>query len=235
MPFNPPPTLATVRQAVAIRLNAGGQADADQTFRLLLDELLRRAVAEILREADWAELRERWDVTLVNDQSIYDFPADLDPGRIETVTIVDVNGAEYELHPGIAFYERDALGRMGPGLPTRYEVVNSELVILPTPLIEQYPTMRIEAYTRPAEVFNNSERVPVQREVVVQWAAALGKEHFGHPNWQQAKADAREYARRLRPAQSDGETIQLGGHFSGANRYRQRRRTGALPPNYWLY
>jgi hypothetical protein len=234
MPFNPPPTLATVRQAVAIRLNAGGQADADPTFRQLLDELIRRSVAEILREADWAELRERWDVALVNDQSIYDFPADLDPGRIECITIVDTNNAEFELKPGIAFYERDALARMSPTLPSRYEVANSELVILPAPEVAKYPTMRIEAYTRPAEVFNNSERVPVQREVVVQWAAALGKEHFGHPNWQQAKADAREYAKRLRPAQSDGETLQLGGRFANAGRYRQRRRTGTLPPNYWL-
>jgi hypothetical protein len=232
-----PPTLAEVRQAVAVRLGFGPQAARSPAMKDVLDELIRRAARELILEAHWVELRIREDIATVDGGSEYDFPDNMEPGRLERIVVVGEDGSENELEAGIRPYEREQFTRGSDpkDLPLRYELVNGSVTILPAPDATRYPTLRIEGYSRPPDPQQNADRIPVDKEALIQWATSLGKAQFNKPDAGVAMAAVREYVKRLRPMQSDGESVQIGGHFSQKFRYAQGRRTLCRSvANYWL-
>jgi hypothetical protein len=241
MAFTLPPTLMEVRAAVATRLNYGKQAARSPAMKDLLDEFIRRATREVLLEAHWVELRIRFATELIDGQDTYDFPDNMEPGRIERLIVVSKDGDEYEMQPDIQPCERAALTRRGDpafkDLPVRYEIVNQEIKMVPPPDAERFPTLLIEGYLRPADPQQNDDRIPVDKEALVQWATALGKAHFERANELGVLQPVKEFLRRVRAVQSDSSTIQIGGHFSRKFPYRQQRATGGgsrFGANYWL-
>lgn len=239
MAFVLPPTLMEVREAVAVRLNFGPQAARSPAMRPLLDEFIRRAAAEVVLEAAWVELRIRYETDLVDGQDTYDFPDNMDPGRLERLIVRSKSGDEYELEADIQPHERAQFNRTATSkdMPLRYEIVNEEIVLIPRPDAVEYPTLLVEGYAKPAEPRANDDRIPVDKEALVQWATAIGKAHFGHKDASVSLQTVREYLRRVRATQTDSSSVQIGGHFSAKFRYRRGRRIGgasALGNNYWL-
>jgi hypothetical protein len=230
-----PPTLSEVREAVAIRLSFGAIAARAPTMRELLDEFIRRAASELLLEANWVELRVRITTDLIDEQGTYDFPDNMDPGRVERLVVVSTTGDEYELQADIQPCERAQFTQGGKDMPLRYEFVNEQIVLVPVPDAAVYPTMLIEGYMKPAAPKHNDDRIPVDKELLVQWATAIGKAHYGKPDAGVSMATAREFLRRVRSVQTDSSSVQIGGHFSRKFPYTRPRRTGAgWGNNYWL-
>lgn len=238
MAFPLPPTLEETRRAVAVRLNYGPQAAASPAMSDLLDEFIRQAAREVLLEAPWVELRQRLGVALQDGVERYEFPDNMEPGRLERVLVLDTEDREYELQAGIRPYERSDLGANPDytDLPLRYEIMDQDLVILPRPNTERYPMLVIEGYARPPEPHHSDDRVPVDKEALIQKATVIGKLHLGTKDAMVAAQNLRHYLERIRSMQSEGETIRVGGAFSRRFPYQTRRRNvrGGLG-NYWLY
>lgn len=242
MAFVLPPTLAEVRASVATRLKYGKQAARSPAMKDLLDEFIRRATREVVLEAHWTELRIRYEADFIDGVDTYDFPDNMEPGRLERLIVVSVNGDEYEMMPDIHPVERARLnsGDDPKDMPVRYEIVNQEIKVVPPPDAEQYPTLAIEGYTRPPDPQNNDDRIPVDKEALIQWATALGKADFNKVSEELTLRPVIAYLKRVRAVQTDGSSIQIGGHFSRKFRYAQNRRVtreaGQAGPgsNYWL-
>jgi hypothetical protein len=237
-----PPTLQEVRTAVAIRLGYGQQAERAPAMRELIDEFIRRAAVELLLEADWVELRVRVATDLLDGVDEYDFPDRMDPGRIEQLIVVDKDGHEIPMLPGLHASERSLLdSRDSYDLPVRYEFIDGLIKVSPPPDAERYPTLLIEGYQAPAEPHADSDRIPLHKEALIRWATALGKAHFHKLSEENQLVGVRRLLQRVRATQSEGATIHIGGHFSSKFPFVQPRRIGRrghrgpLPPNYWLY
>jgi hypothetical protein len=242
MAFVLPPTLAEVRAAVATRLSFGKQAARSPAMKDLLDEFIRRATREVVLEAHWVELRVRYENDFIDGQDTYDFPDNMEVGRLERLIVVSKDGDEYEMMPDIHPVERARLtsGTEPKDMPVRYEIVNQEIKVVPPPDAEQYPTLAIEGYTRPADPQNNDDRIPVDKEALIQWATALGKAHFQKTTEELTLRPVKDFLKRVRATQTDGSSVQIGGHFSRKFRYAQNRRLtreGGMAGrgnNYWL-
>jgi hypothetical protein len=236
MAFALPLTLAETRRAVAIRLNFGPQADSSPDMRLLLDEFVRRAARELLLEADWVELMVEFRIPLTVAQHRYDFPDNMDLGRIQFIAVLDDQGREYPLEPRLQSFERtewDSRGEVERArLPLKYEVTNEELVIYPAP-DARYPELLVRGYSTPAPPQHNDDRVPVDAEALIQKATAIGKKHFGAPDAQQADLDLAIYLSRLRPTESDAGGFRIGGPFSRRGGYHRRHSSARRGQDGW--
>lgn len=238
MAFAIPPTLAEVRKSTAILLNFGAQAAQAGSLRELLDEFIRQAARDVALEFPHAELRFREDIDLIDGQSIYDWPDNLDPGRLERVTVVTDSNKEYALRSDIQPHERSmwTQGDDPRSAPVRYEIINQDLNILPAPDTETYKTLRIEGYARDISPTHNDDKIPVDKQALILMSVAYGKAHFQHADALAAAQKAKEYIKRLRPMVSEGAVFRIGGHFSTKFPYRQRRNSGdGAGENYWLY
>lgn len=213
MAFPLPPTLNEIRQATAVRLNFGPQAQQGDAMRDLLTEFVQRASRELYVYARWVELRVRYDISLVNAQSAYDWPDNMDPSRLERLMVLDNDGYEFELAADIRPSERSEYtdGDNPEDLPLRYEIVNKELRIYPPPDTTEYPTLRIEGFERPTLPRNNNDRIPMDREALIQRATLIGKLHFGHEDAGRAEAMHKDYLERIKPVQAAAATLQVGG------------------------
>ncbi len=261
MAFLAPPTLAEVRRSVAVRLKMGAQAEQSPLLRDTIDEYIRRAARELLLEAHWVELRNIYKLPLINGNAWYDWPDNMDPGRLERIMVVAVNGGEYRLQSGIHPEERAAAGPsdgnwqagefpdaegvftasgiaaadLPLAMPLRYEIVNQQLCVLPLPDSARYPHLLIEGFMRPVAPEHNDDPIPLDREAIIQKATVIGKFDFNKPDAAAAKVLFDEYIRRLRPTQSEGESIRIGGPFSRKFPYARPRNAGVDPnSNYWL-
>lgn len=235
MAFALPLSLAEARRSVAVRLNFGPQADASPDMRALLDEFIRRAARELLLEADWVELDVELAFMTTPAQHVYDWPDNMDLGRVEAIFVVDSEGREHTLEAGLRDYERNQWDSKGEvdraGLPLRYEVVNEELRIYPAPS-DQYPELHFRGYLTPRPPLKNEDRIPVDHEALLQKATAIGKKHFGMPDAMQADMDVALYLNRLRPTESDGSGFRIGGHFS-QKFHQTSKRTGFRRDRRW--
>lgn len=263
MAFAQPPTLASIRRSVAIRLRMGAVAEQSPVLRDTVDEWIRRAVSELRLEAHWVEHRIRQRLDLLDGIAYYDWPDNMDPGRLEELIVVSKNGDEFPLKRGMHPEERTAfLRRYGKvfheentpdtegqyqtepssdtatqykAMPLRYEIINEQVCLLPLPDSDEYPYLLIEGYMRPLAPRHNHDEIPLDEEAVIQRATVIGKYDRNHPDADRAKVMHDQYVARLRPMQSEGESIRIGGHFSSKFRYNRGRRTpDTSHPNYWL-
>jgi len=239
MAFALPPTLSEVRRAVAIRLNRGAQAEQSPVYRDKLTQYVLQAVSELWSRYPWIISKVRFPVALIDGQSTYDWPDNMEVGRLERLIIVDKDGGESILDPDIRPYERANLtsGDNPSSLPLRYEIINQEIVMYPPPLAETYPTMLVEGFMTPAEPVNNDDRIPMNKEALLQWATAVGKADERKSDAVMSMANAVQFIDRLRTMQSDGSSIRIGGGFSQKFAYNSPRRTpqANARANYWLY
>lgn len=229
MAFALPPTLSDVRRSAAIRLNFGVQADAAPDMRALLDEFIRRAARELLLEANWTELLVETQTPLIVAQHAYDFPDNFDLGRLEAVFVTDADGREYRLEPDVRDYERNQWDSRGEeersGMPLRYEVRDQMVYIYPA-ANDEYIALHFRGYMTPLPPYHEDDRIPVDREALIQKTVAIGKKHFTMPDAGQADLDLALYLNRLRPTESNNSGFRIGGHFSEKFRNTTRRRTG---------
>jgi hypothetical protein len=206
-------------------MNFGPSAAQSEAQVSLIDEFIRRAARELELEAAWVALRGSEDIALINDQAVYDIPDGFDVGRIDGVCVVDSEGREIEMEPGVRSYEREQWSTAAASLPVRFEFQNQTLILYPAPDTERYPTLRIYGYRRAVVPVQAGDRIELDREALVQKATAIGKKHFSMPDAAIADTDCRIYLARIKPMQADGESIHIGGHFSRKFTNTTRRTT----------
>lgn len=228
-----PPTLADLRTSVAVRLGFGPQAAQSEAQVGLLDEWIRRAARELFLEAPWVSLRLRIEIPLTTNVSIYDIPDGFEVGNIDRVILVSEDGREQELGAGVRPYERSLWAESQATMPQRYEFIDGEMRLYPKPDATRFPTLLIEGKSTSPDPRQPDDLVPLDDEAVIQWAVAIGKKHLGTADAAVADRDARLYVARVRPTQSDGSSIQIGGHFSRKFLMSTRRTRAADRDRYF--
>ena len=220
------PTLAEVRRAVAIRLNFGSQADNPE-MRDLVVQYVQSAAAELLTRHTWIENLISLEAPLIDGQTLYDFPDNIDPGRIERIIVLDVDGNELPLEADIQPHER-SLYLADPDLkdlPLRYRFIDQQIEILPRPDVTNYPTWIIEGYQRQGKPVEDGDTIPVDEEALIRFATAKLKAHLNQRDAGAAQRDAELYLETIRPLQSEPSNIQVGGNFNRKYPFYQPRRT----------
>lgn len=212
------PTLAELRQDVAIRLNMGLQARTSTAQHPLLDSFIRTAFNILLREANWAILDGTVEIPLTNAQHSYEVPDLVDVGSIYLVTVQDIYNREYPLSPGVAVYERNAyrvdLDNDTTGerasLPLRWEILNGGLNIYPAPDTEQYAKLIVYGRGNPREPKVDGDRPLIDGQSLILQATVIGKNHLNMPNADNEEQLLARQLRNIKSAQSDGESVQIG-------------------------
>lgn len=210
------PTLAELRQSVAIRLNMGQQVATSTAQHPVIDEYIRQAFNLLVRDANWVILEAVEEIALIDKQHEYDVPDQVDVGDIREITVQNKDNFEFLLHPGVEYYERNAY-RIDRGnkenegqLPLRWVVEDKVLKIYPAPDATQYPKMFVRGRAIPRAPYKNGDRAYIDGESHIAQAVVSLKRHYNMPG---AENDERILARHLvniRAAQSDGETVQIG-------------------------
>jgi len=211
------PTLAELRNAVAIRMNMGVQASTSTALHPVLDEYIRQAFNLLVREANWVILEVVEEITLIDKQHKYDIPDNMAVGNINQITVQNIYNQEFPLASGVAYYERNAwrIDRGGddqdnPGsIPMRWTVEDGDLVIYPAPDTTQYTKLLIRGEATPREPYKDDDRAYIDKEAHITQAVIALKTHYKMDPTSDMQVLAR-HLRNIRSEQSDGETVQIG-------------------------
>lgn len=211
------PTLAELRNSVAIRMNMGVQASTSTALHPVLDEYIRQAFNLLVREAEWTILEVVEEVTLIDKQQRYDIPDNMAVGNIDQITVQNIYNQEFPMASGVAYYERNAwrIDRGGddvdnPGsIPMRWTVEDGDLVIYPAPDASQYTKLLIRGKATPREPHKDDDRAFIDKEAHITQAVIALKTHYKMDASSDQQVLAR-HLRNIRSEQSDGEVTQIG-------------------------
>jgi len=227
------PTLAELRNSVAIRMNMGVQASTSEAMHPVLDEYIRQAFNLLVNDCEWAIMNTMIPITLIDKQHIYEVPDGIAPGDIEIITIENTNKFEYPMASGVAYYERNAFridrgdSDDNPGqLPMRWEVRNQDLVIYPAPDAALYPTMNVYGKAVPREPYRDDDRSFIDKEAHIT-QAVIGLKTLYDMDTQKDEMLMARHERNVRAKQSDGEVVQIGPTPSARFAGDDRRSDGA--------
>jgi len=227
------PTLAELRNSVAIRMNMGVQASTSTAMHPVLDEYIRQAFNLLVNDCEWAIMNVKVSVDLIDKNHVYEVPDGMAVGDIEIITVENTNNFEFPLSPGIAYYERNAFridrgaDPDNPGqLPLRWEVRDQDLQIYPAPDAALYPKMNIYGKATPREPFADDDRSFIDKEAHIT-QAVIGLKTLYDMDTQKDEMLMARHERNVRAKQSDGEIVQIGPTPSARFRGDDRRLDGA--------
>jgi len=168
-------TLGSLRAELQTRLGFGMSGQAGIVNSPIMDSFLRSAQEQLYAQFDWRELVTFEEILTGADQQFYDYPADCNVERINTVAIW--NGGEWQqLVEGISLRERSVdLG----GWPLKYErAAQMELWPVPTTQLR----LRRDYVSVLAPFVESSDRTSIPSEHVFLFALANAKAHYRQPD-----------------------------------------------------
>lgn len=215
-------SLAEIRLDVAIGLGMEQQIKNSVETHSLLDLKIRIAFDFLVREASWVVLSVTRKIDTISEQHAYELPDNIEVGAIEEISALDIEGREYRLNPGVAYYERNIYTNRDASsesefasLPRRWEVKDGKLMVYPAPDAELYPQLQVRGQITPAPPRKDGDLVHIDSQAIILQATALLKAHFNMPGAQTEEVQLARHLRNLQEAQSDGEVVQIGPTRSG--------------------
>jgi hypothetical protein len=217
------PTLTEIRAEIFLRLGMetqGGQASPDSG---LFDSWIRQSNTMLWLEAEWLRARTRFSVPLVVGQSIYDWPDNVDTGKLEMIEYADIDGKVFPLTCGITTQIRNLWPANTTNRPQFYDVHDGIIEILPPPN-STYPLIWITAELGPAELRGEGDRCNVDPEALYQLATLLGREHFQMGDTGSAEKRLMRYIELARTQQGPPRLHRMAsGRYAGPPSLRWRR------------
>lgn len=211
----------------------------------LIDSCLNSAQRVLYYDHDYTRLQVRREIALVDGQTTYDFPDDVEPGQIFNPIYVRriSDGRIFPLSPGINWMERNAATvTLTNSIPQRYTFENGALTILPAPDTSLYDAIIYDAFTACTELVNEGDRCSVDSEALVQLAEIMVRPRIPKPSIEGADNVLAKYLDSLKTQSGDDSSCLLGGATSavvtpeGTNRMLRREvgwDTGWQPPGDW--
>lgn len=211
--------------------------------RPVLDEYIREAHNELYNMTEWMAAMKRTTVTLIDDQTAYDFPDDCWPADIVAMTVKNTTGQEFEVHPGMRPNERNAAATAS-GRPLRYEIMDRTMNVYPAADTDSYTTLQLDYKTAEPAFVEDKETIVVDSRALIALAAIKVREHFGMPVTKRMTDSCERIIQQAVAEQSDGETFHFGGHKSAkltdiqSNRIQEGSNSQASgddwnPPGLW--
>lgn len=232
------PSLQETREEVLTRNGYATSGNKAANVQALVDSFIRAAQRELFVRMNWTMNQKRTSITFITGQQLYDWPDDLEPGDIRTITVVHENGREYDVKMGLRTNERDSsrtAGVVDEGRPVLATYVDKMLEFWPAPS-SHYLTATIDYSLGSAALVDDAQRLVVDGEACIQLATMKFKRHLGLDVQPADVATFERYLVDLQARQSTGEGFQLGGHQSfrqavqKVNRVAAQRRNGDGQP-----
>lgn len=208
-------TLAQVRDEVFTRctLNTGG--DRGSRALKLVDSMIRRAQRELAVSSPWLRLLGSETITLVTDQSAYDFPDAMDPGKYAEVYIRNATSLAYfPLTPDPSQGQRNGYAEANASRAFYYWFNDGQLYITPTVDTASWDQLRIDGYRRESDLINETDLVSVDSEALIQRAEMFVRPRIGQIVTQDMKDSHLAYVRQVRALQGENPGTMAGGDTS---------------------
>jgi hypothetical protein len=208
-------TLAEVRAGVfaACTLNTNG--DRGARALQIVDQMIRRSQRELELKAPWLRLSATRTITLTDAVDTYDFPDDLDPGRILDVFVRNASTLKfYPLNAAPSQRQRNAGSAVTSGRPFWYWYDNEVLNITPAPLVASWDQLRLDGYLRASALVNDEDLASVDGEALIQRAEIHARPRIGLPVTQDMKDSHLAYLRDVAASQTEAGSVIMGGDTS---------------------
>lgn len=189
-------TLGQLRADLQTRLGFVSQGPGSLNNKSVMNSFLQEAHDLVCDEVDVSVMRKRTVIMLEKGSSLYDYHNDaddewIDPGRIIGIWVKIGDTAREKLVQGIKETDRELQDFQS--YPCKYDTINSQLEVWPTP---DQPYELIIEYTAPKSRFEqDSDRPSVPSDLVFLYAVSIGKAHYRHSDAQLA---GQIFERRLR-------------------------------------
>lgn len=166
------------------RLGFVSTGSAAQSNASIMTSFLQEAHDYVYEEIKPASERAKAVIEIKKDVHVYDWNNDqlgqvIEPGYVQKIWVRRTPSDRYELRQGITEYDR----QLDPGLrqwPEKYDHLYGQIELWPIP--DQAYEMVIEYLTGKPRFVQPTDRPGVPDRLVLQYAIALGKAHYRHPD-----------------------------------------------------
>lgn len=176
MPLPTYRTLGTLRDVLQSRLGFGATGSSGGTNRTLLNDFLYQAQKELYYLGDWVHLKTYRDATLGTAQSLLDYPATIDPMRIEMIAIL-INDQYVEMSEGLSLSHWSTMDTPGP--PSRYERMAQ---VQCWPQADQSYTVRFFGLKLLPAFTADGDLPVIDDAMILLHAVTHAKEHYRQPD-----------------------------------------------------
>lgn len=219
-------TLETARYKVLLRCGMAQQSSHNPNIQPVIDDFIRSAHHQFFNELDWIALKQRGTITLINDQTAYDFPDETNVGLINRIWCVDTDGVPYEIYPEPTAEQRYSVGS-DAARPVFYEVRDGGINFFPATDADTYPTVYFEYVERESSLAQDSDRLQIDSELVVLKATAAARTFLGMPGAKECMDEAAYLLRQIKAKNASGESASIATYPRPrlySSRYAQQNR-----------
>lgn len=225
-----PPTLSEVRNSVMIRAGAGAPSPANLALQSQVDELIRSSQIELYYRAEWLRGRGHHTFALTANVSDYNVPDDCDAGNIARLWIVNNKGTAFapKYDELIDFHNEFKTASR----PRFWYIIDGVIRFTPAP-DATWLTADIDYTTAVQPLVNDADRISVDGEALIQWAAIKLRETLGigAPS-ETTRRDFEVYLERLRMNQGPGQMFTAATRLVDGPAYWDRARTVPYTPDW---
>jgi hypothetical protein len=205
-------TMGELMSELRARLSMAVQGSASKNNDLKIKSFLQEAHEYVFGELYPADRRMFSTIRLKPGEWRYDWHDDaldlnIDPGSVDSVTIVVNDSIRMEMRQGIR-----ALDRAQPELrkyPTRYDTLNGQIEVWPIP--DQEYDLLIEHRAQPSRFDRQSDRPSVPSRLVFLYALAQAKADYRHPDAQGAATTFQNMLMRAKGRQHENKRYFVRG------------------------
>jgi hypothetical protein len=224
--------LSEVRADVAIGLGMSSQGLYGTDIARMIDFWLRESQNELFFKYSWLRNVTSKTITLITNNTLYDWPDDVQDGEITNVTVVNATGRRFDLTPGISTEVRNNYYLSGAGRPAFYDFTDGAVEIIPKPDVANYPSITLEIEVGPSALVNEDDRLSVEDSLVMQRAILKGRDFYGMGDTKSAWATHRDYIQERGAMQDIGQSWQVASRrWSGP--IRLRNNSGRMFTSDW--
>lgn len=210
-------TLGEMRAALQLRLGFISTGPGSLNNRGLLNTFIQEGYDLICSEVDVKSMQKRGTIQLAKGSNRYDWrndasDEDIDPARIISIWVQISDQNPVELCQGITESDRSFFDQQA--WPTRWDNVNGQLEVWPTP--DASYTL-IVWYTAPqARLDRDSDRPSVPDRLVFLYALSVAKAHYRHSDAQVSGNMFERQLRTFKAAQHENQRYFMSGNATEA-------------------
>lgn len=205
-------SLGDLRAELRDRLGYGSMGSSSGPITSILNSVLKEAQEDLYWQFDWKLAKKIWTLTPGIDQVFIDYPDDLNPDRVISMSSDNNTGSTVThfqpMEQGIDLCHRNS-GKVSDR-PRRFEL-REQIEIWPAPQASGYP-IRLEGIKRLARFTQDGDLLSLDDDrLVFKKALAMGKRHYGHKDAESVAAEFELMIGRIK------------GKEAGQKRYTRQR------------
>ncbi len=232
MSLSRPMTLGEIRTAVQIRCGLGTTGSLPIDQQALVDEKIRSAQRMLFTTSVWSRQRRKFEITLTEDVSDYDWPDTLAPEFTQRVFVIRASDSrEFPLAPGSSERERND-SAISSSMPQLFDFIDGILRLYPAP-DDNWSEIVLWGYGDLPEFVDDGEVCVVDNEALIQQAELFVKQHYTMPGTEALERQLMKYLDDLRARNSDKRGISLTGRQSLWLRPTPENRIGGPNTGDW--